>query len=277
MSNNIFEASNGSAYSASTLDMSSAVRNNKYTIVPNFSATSTMTAQPNLNFSATSNFSDRTNIVGGSIDETRSIPIDQSELRSLLMGTSKNTAPTSISGLVNKINSITEEQLGGSCKKYKFTVNDLASSLDSDMDSDDALLIMKGGAPPHLQAMLDLNAHIAKKAGIKYNLTLKIGKHYREEAKKTNPNGNVIELSKDAMKLVDKDANSGKLADVVKRVTGVTPSRNTSRNKSSKDSKASKKTKGSKKVIKKNKQGGFSSSVDSDLSSELSFVSTSTD
>ena len=29
MSNNIFEASNGSAYSASTLDMSSAVRNNK--------------------------------------------------------------------------------------------------------------------------------------------------------------------------------------------------------------------------------------------------------
>ena len=138
-------------------------------------------------------------------------------------------------------------------------------------------------AKPMLNAVLSLFDGMScgqlalQKAGIKYNLTLKIGKHYREEAKKTNPNGNVIELSKDAMKLVDKDANSGKLADVVKRVTGVTPSRNTSRNKSSKDSKASKKTKGSKKVIKKNKQGGFSSSVDSDLSSELSFVSTSTD
>jgi len=318
MSNNIFETSNKTDSTISTLNMSSAVRNNRYTIPnsvfsatssiggggikQNYSATSSVggsgikqnySATSSVgdsgikqNYSATSAFTD--SMMGGSIEETRSIPIDQSELRQLFTGGNpvtslKQTNTNSINGLVDKINSITESQAGGgSCSVKKNDDDDSESSAhsNSSLDQDDQMLL-EGGAAPHLEAMLKLNKHIVNKAGIKFGkVVMKIAKHYREIAKKSNANGNIIELSNEAVVLVTKDADSGKLAGVVKSMGGTSQARAKGVSKSRKQS--TPKAKSAKAKGKKlgNKHGGASSSLsdgDSSFSSELSFISTSSD
>lgn len=281
MNKDIFGLSNSNTdYTVSTLDMSTAVRNDKYTILsePNYSATSSVGSM----FVKTSNKRQ----MGGVTDNIKSISsIGNSELRKIfdnITDTKQNTnsAPKNINDLVSVLNSMSEQKGGnnddeeelGTCGRSVKTI-----IKNEDGEEDDELGLEGGGGNKEmLESMGKLNKHIAAKAGIKFPQAMKISKHYREEAKKTSPNANIIELNNMAMKIVDKDADSGKLSGVVKKITGVAPSR---------AKRSSKKTKSVPKKGKKyTKKGGFSSSADEDdedeqnsLSSELSFISTSED
>ena len=146
---------------------------------------------------------------------------------------------------------------------------------DNDENIDQEDLEGGGGNKEILEAMSKLNKHIASKAGIIFGKAMKVAKYYRDEAKKSNPNADTIELNKLAMKLVDKDADAGKLESVVKKIHGTSASRSKKNS-----SKGPKKIKGKKHEKKK---GGCVSSddisspnVDSD-SDELSFITTSED
>lgn len=88
-----------------------------------------------------------------------------------------------------------------------------------------------------LKSMAALNMLIAKKANIKFPAAMKLSKHYRDEARKILPNGDIIALNKEAMKLVEKDASSGKINSLA--------SKQASRQSRTKKSKKSKKSKNS--------------------------------
>ena len=90
--------------------------------------------------------------------------------------------------------------------------NDVADHNVTDQDGG-----ARGGNKEMLKSMAALNSHIAKKGNIRFSTAMKVSKHYRELAKQTMKDAGIVELNKEATKLVDRDASSGKLASVISK------------------------------------------------------------
>lgn len=297
MTKNIFRQTNENNYSVSTLDMASAVRKDRYTVMsePQFSATS--------DFSNNAKFG-RQRGGNNNNDDLRSITsVDHSELNKLFIsGANKWGKPANnINGLVDQLNSISEKQMftqqpsvGYNQTKQSMPMRggvnppfvDGDDSPEPSPDDNDYYYgtaeFIGGGKNAVLDSMSAFNKYISEKAKIKFNLTFKVGKYYREEAKKSNPDANVITLNDEGKKIFDKDVSSGKIESVVKKIfgQGASAARTTKSKKSN-----SKKTKKTRKMRRDVTSTSTSSkpfkqpndSSEPSETSELSFVTTSSD